>query len=423
MHSVSGSIQLMTLTDIMQWAETGQKSGSLTIKNDSTTKVFYLQNGKIIFVSSQKAGERLGEFFTQKGSISAEHMTAGLRESQRLGVSFTGYLITQGIIGHDALETLIQLLAETAFIDALTWSDGTFEFADTLPAMIKNGPVQISTSLVLFQSVKQIDESPEPKQSNTRSVIAEISRQIAAGNIEIPPAPVVTQKLNSMLQQDDTPVQDIVDVITADQILTAKILKVVNSAFYSPADKITSLRQAIIFMGLKSVLSIAAVHTISGFGSRNADKVKEILRHSLLCAYVARKIASAEQQNAVEAFACGLLHDIGKTVILNITEGLSLTNDERAQVVAEFHESTGYLVTSKWNFSDVLQVSAGYHHHPDQAPSHGAMVQIVHLADLVANNEDSASAAFSGLSKKLREMIEEISTERESILETVNAML
>jgi len=423
MRTVSGSLTLMSLPDIIQWAETNRRSGTLTIKQETMTKVFYLQDGMIIFISSQKAGEQLGEFFAEKGHISLAQMSSGLRESQRLGVPFTGYLISEGIIEKSALEKLIKLLAETAFADALTWTDGTFEFVDSLPIMVVNGPVQISVSSVIFHSVKQIDESPEMKQSDTRAIIAQISQRISSGDIEIPPAPVVMQKLNSMLQSDDTPVHDIVEVITADQILTAKILKVVNSAFYSPVEKITSLRQAIVFMGLKSVLSIAAVHTISGFGTRNVEKIKEILHHSLLCAFIARRLASADHQNTEEAFACGLLHDIGKTIIMNVTEEISISDDERAQVIKEYHESAGLLVTTKWNFAEVLQVSAGFHHHPDQSPSNANMVRIVHLADIVANNGDLAAAVPGNVSPQMIETISGIREEFDVIVDNVNSML
>lgn len=62
MKNVSGEIDIMALPDVMQWAEVNRKTGTLTFKYQGISKMFYFQQGKIIFVSSQKEGERLGEF-------------------------------------------------------------------------------------------------------------------------------------------------------------------------------------------------------------------------------------------------------------------------------------------------------------------------------------------------------------------------
>jgi putative nucleotidyltransferase with HDIG domain len=425
MPSVSGSLNLMSLPDVMQWAETTRKSGTLTISQGEVSKAFYIQDGKIIFISSQKEGERLGEFFCAEGRIDRLQMSNALRDSQRLGVTFMGYLISEGLIGKEVLEQMLERLAEKAFTDALSWEDGSFEFNDSLPVMVINGPLHISISSVVFQSVKQFDEAARQKEAvDTQAILAEIARKIKQGEIEIPPVPVIMQKLNTMLQRDDTPVQDIVEAIQSDQILTAKVLKVVNSAFYSPASKITSLRQALIFMGLKSILSIITVHTMSGFYSRNSEQIKDILRHSLLCAFVAKRLASAEGLNAEEAFAAGLLHDIGKTVGLNLVSDLPVTEVTKTQVVLECHEAIGYMVTSQWNFAEVLRICAMCHHHPDQAPkAYRKMVEKIFLADLVANNRDVGSHLPQGLGKRDSDMIAEIRKEFEDIMQTVNSIL
>jgi len=100
-----------------------------------------------------------------------------------------------------------------------------------------------------------LDEARRDKPPKIGDIIRQIAKQIDEGSIDLPPAPYVMIKLNEAMTRDDMSIQDIVRTIMADQILTSKILPVVNSSFYSPASEITSLQQAIIFMGLKSVLS------------------------------------------------------------------------------------------------------------------------------------------------------------------------
>ncbi len=106
------------------------------------SKSFYLQDRKIIFISSQKEGERLGEFFLKTGRLDPQQIERGLRESKTLNVPFTGYLIDHGIIDRGALEQTLQGLAETAFADALSWEGGSFEYTEAIPPLILKWPDQ-----------------------------------------------------------------------------------------------------------------------------------------------------------------------------------------------------------------------------------------------------------------------------------------
>ena len=116
-----------------------QKSGTLAISSHGLIKSFYLQDGRIIFISYQKEGERLGEFFLRTGRLDPKQIMLGLRGSKRLNVPFTGYLIEHGIIDRDALEQTLHGLAETAFTDALAWEGGSFAFTEAIPPLILNG--------------------------------------------------------------------------------------------------------------------------------------------------------------------------------------------------------------------------------------------------------------------------------------------
>jgi putative nucleotidyltransferase with HDIG domain len=388
---ISGDISLMPLPDFMQWAETSKKSGALVVSFQGISKAFYLQDGKIIFISSQKEGERLGEFFMTTGRLDPKQIELGLRESKRLDVPFTGYLIDQGIIDRSTLEKTMQSLAEIAFADALKWEGGVFEFTDAIPSLILNGPIRLNTSFVVFQSVKMLDEAMRnqtPETPKMGDIIKQIAKQIAKGDIDIPPLPDIMVKLNDAMTRDNISIQDIVKIIMADQILTSKILRVVNSAFYSPSGEITSLQQAIIFMGLKSVLSIVTVHSLTGISPGHAEEVKEILRHSLLCAFIAKKIAIALRLDPEEAFVCGLLHDIGKTVIQNLIAGKQISDDLKKELFRDYHPQVGFMIGSRWNFSEVVKQTIKFHHNPAEAHANKKMIESVYVANVIANGQD-----------------------------------
>ncbi len=425
-RSIRGDISLMSLPDLMQWAETGQKSGTLTLTHGSMNKSFYLQDGKIIFVSSQKEGERLGEFFVATGKLTPDVIESALRESRRLGIPFTGHLISERIIERPTLEKVLEQLAETAFSDALAWDSGTFEFIDLLPPLILNGPVQLNTSSVVFHSVKRLDEtrrdrgSPEPA---AQDIMKDLAGRIADGSIDIPPVPDIMVKIQQIMQRDDYAMQDVVKIIMSDQILTSKILRVVNSSYYSPSREITSLQQAAIYMGLKTIVSIVTVHSLASISQRNAERVRPVLHHSLLCAFIARKIAPALRIDPEEAFVCGLLHDIGKTVLINYLSQRDVPSSAGDRIIAEYHAGAGFMLAAQWHFSDVVKTAIRHHHNPRDAHDHRKTVEAVYLANALAHGEDIAAHPPVCCSNLDFDKIGEIMQDFGAIEETVSAII
>jgi putative nucleotidyltransferase with HDIG domain len=386
MRAIRGDFTLMSLPDVMQWAETNRKTGTLQIEHMGVLKMFYFQEGKIIFVSSQKEGERIGEFFVRIGSIGPERLKDLMKESRRLGIPFTGYLISEKIIKRKVLEEGISQLVKTALVDALAWDTGTFEFTDELPAVVRNGPVQLNTSFLVFDSVKLLDESRKAYPSHDIDGFErQIANLISAGNIELPVIPDIMSRLCRYIEEDAS-VHEIGRLIMSDQILTSKILRVANSGFYNPPYKITFLQQAIIFMGFKAILSIVMVHTLSVTGAKDMKEIKEILHHSFLCAFLAKRIALAVGIDPEEAFVCGLLHDIGKTVLLNHIGDSRLPRDAAMMLIEEHHPQVGALIATKWNLSEVIREAVRYHHNPGEAKANRKVVETVCLANILAKD-------------------------------------
>jgi putative nucleotidyltransferase with HDIG domain len=379
----------MSLPDIMQWAEMNKKLGTLILERQGIAKRFYFQDGKIIFVSSEKEGERLGDFFARIGNLGVDKVKEMIRESQRLGIPFTGYLLSEKVVEMKRLEKVIEELAENVLVDALSWDSGKFSFTGELPVAVLNGPVKLSTSLIVFQALKLFDELRKGETvPDQRELIRGLAQRIAEGDIELPIIPDIMVKLHKYIQDDDVSVHDITKLIMSDQILTAKILKVVNSSFYSPPCKITSLHEAIIYMGFKAILSIVTACTFSGISPRSAERVREILLHSLVCAFIAKKIAVDIRTDPEEAFVCGLLHDIGKTVLLNILPEYRLSKEMVDALTEEYHPHAGLLLATKWKFSDEVRFAVRYHHCAENAPSHKTIVEVISLANLLENSSD-----------------------------------
>ena len=147
MGSIKGDLTVMPFMDVLQWAERGRKNGTLLLHRGDTEKKIYLEEGRIIFVSSNKHGERLGEYLHRGSYIDANKIRSALLQSQTMKVHFTRRLIDLNYFSADALKEIIISHAKELLLDTLRWPDGTFEFTqDALPSYVMRGTISLSAS-------------------------------------------------------------------------------------------------------------------------------------------------------------------------------------------------------------------------------------------------------------------------------------
>lgn len=232
----------------------------------------------------------------------------------------------------------------------------------------------------------------------TGNLIETIMRQLG----ELPAAPVVLSKALSLVSDLESHVADISRSIAADQTLAAKVVRMSNSPLYGRTKKITSLQDAITVLGYNEVKSIIiTVSTAQMFllGSQ-AAKISQVLwEHSLATALGARLIAAKfGGVNKEEAYLCGLLHDIGKLVMLRsapdiydrIVAKVRASNSQfhsvERQLLGFNHVQVAQLLLTKWRFPDNLVAAIAGHH--SSAP-HGpepttSLARVVAVADSIA---------------------------------------
>ncbi|MCA9752307.1 MAG: HDOD domain-containing protein [bacterium] len=214
----------------------------------------------------------------------------------------------------------------------------------------------------------------------------QIKRVISVtGNL--PPVPHVAAKMMELVGNEDTSVRDLQKVISSDQALTARILKMSNSVFYSFDQKITTLSHAIVILGFRAVQSMAiAASSRSLFVKKGAQfglKEKLLWEHSIGVAMGCRQVSRVIAYEGEEtAFIVGLLHDIGKAVLNQVIPKKygkiveQVYNDGRsfAEVETEIlgfdHSHIGALIAQKWNFDWEMVETIAYHHRPE-AKDHG----------------------------------------------------
>ncbi|MBK8096806.1 MAG: HDOD domain-containing protein [Planctomycetes bacterium] len=220
------------------------------------------------------------------------------------------------------------------------------------------------------------------------------ARQITEKKIELPILPTVATEVMSLCQQDSTDAQKLSGVIHRDQTIASNVLRVANSAAYVGQMPCASLQQAVSRLGLQLIAEIAMAVSVRGrvFGNAAcADLLKQLWKHSVITGFYTKEIARLRRRNVEIAFLCGLLHDIGKAVLLNNVDraigktAVELPMDDLTAALHEQHTAAGALLATLWKLPEQIGEAMVYHHDFDQAPKFADTAMMVCLADLLSH--------------------------------------
>ncbi len=157
----------------------------------------------------------------------------------------------------------------------------------------------------------------EAKEKKLRFIVDKIQN--------LPTPPIVFTQITKVINNPDTSAYEIGAIISEDPALTAKVLKLTNSSFYGIPRTITNVKQAIVILGLEAikslVISASVFDTFSKNKSLDTEYLENFWRHSLSVAFMSKIIARMKKlpslQEAEIAFSGGLLHDLGKLIIIS----------------------------------------------------------------------------------------------------------
>ncbi len=216
---------------------------------------------------------------------------------------------------------------------------------------------------------------------------------------KMPTLSPLTHKIIQIANDKSSSAQDLTDVIQLDPVLTAKVIKMVNSAYFGMPQKVKSLKQAIVMLGINTVKNVALSSSFAG-NVKIEEKTKltgsDFWQHSLGVAVASKLIAKELGVDALyleEYFIAGLIHDIGKVLINNffseeMNQIVELSSQKKAsitdvekQVLRLTHEEIGIAIGKKWNFEAPLLYAVGKHHNPALSGSAAIFSMIVCVAD------------------------------------------
>jgi HD-like signal output (HDOD) protein len=216
------------------------------------------------------------------------------------------------------------------------------------------------------------------------------------------PIPQITAQLIEIAQNPDSALKEAAVLITHDAPLTANLLRTVNSAHFGLRRKIESVQEAVVLLGLNTILDVVLLQT-------TANRLKaaqagyelasgELWRHAAVSAILARKLAErVEADHVNRIFTCALLKDVGKLVLNQYVRAASheiqrlvcqdeyCFHDAEREVLGIDHAELGGRIAERWNFTAEMAFLIRNHHLPDEKLLDNQAVCIVYLADCVCS--------------------------------------
>lgn len=219
---------------------------------------------------------------------------------------------------------------------------------------------------------------------------------------EIAMLPQVVMKVLDMTNNPRATAQDLEDVIGQDQGLTSKVLTLANSSYYGLPRRVSSLREAVMFLGFRAVRNIAMTASCYNMFIGKSDSQsllkRRIWKHSVDTSLLTRLVcAYASEVVPDEAFAAGLLHDIGKTVleqyypqammqVVQTAERLGIRQHEAEEQILGFnHADVAFALAMQWNLPVALSEALGFHHSVAASATAPLLVAVVALSSDIAN--------------------------------------
>jgi len=228
---------------------------------------------------------------------------------------------------------------------------------------------------------------------------AEHFKRISHSILNLPTLPTVAARLIDLVDNPKTSATQVGKLISEDQVLTARILKMCNSAYYGLGRDVTSVQQAIVLLGFDNVRELSlSVSVINAFRNVQGSSLLDINSFWDHCGYVgiaSRFLAKRYAPGlAGEAFTAGLLHDIGKVVLMEFlgkefSKVLDINKERKEElyllereILGVDHGEIGFWLGEKWKLPPNLCAVMQHHHHPEEEEEHQELVCLVALADL-----------------------------------------
>lgn len=209
-------------------------------------------------------------------------------------------------------------------------------------------------------------ESPE-----AQAIAQTLQSRTANHELEVPLLPEVASKVVTLSQDPESDATQLAGLIQSDQALAGHVMHIANSAAYSPNASLVSLQQAITRLGMNLISDIALAASISAkmFKAPGYEAhIQAVWRHALATALWGKEIARQCRRNVEATFLCGLLHSIGRPVVIQAAldcarkKSIELSEADVLALEASLHTAVGVAVAQRWEMPHIVCESIEFFH-------------------------------------------------------------
>lgn len=274
-----------------------------------------------------------------------------------------------------------------------------------------------------------------------------LEKKILGAVNNLPPMPQVMHKAREIIENPKSSFKDLERLIVTDQSFAVKILKIANSSYYGRIKKVSSIQDAAVVIGMKTLgemVTLACTSSLLNKSLRGYDlPAQSLWRHSIGVAIGSKIIAGKKYPSlANDAFTAGLIHDAGKLILdEHVYERKKLfqefmsdnqqtfLNAER-EILGFEHAEIAAKVCKKWNFPKPINVAIRYHHQPSHLWGN-KLAYIVHVADQITawigididgisvDLSDNSLEVVGIQAHEIAQIVDEISTYVDQVVSTV----
>ncbi|MBT8489427.1 MAG: HDOD domain-containing protein [Deltaproteobacteria bacterium] len=256
----------------------------------------------------------------------------------------------------------------------------------------------------------------------------------------LPAFPATVQKVSGLLGDPDYSIPELVGVIEYDQAITANILRMCNSAYFGVRYKISTVREAVAYLGRENLVRVVSAAGISRYYNKVNGYYQEATRlweHSVGVAIMSLILSKRIYNRADSSlFTVGLLHDVGKVVlgefVLDSFQQIMdlVTNHQYSfleaeeEVIGINHAEVGAKIALLWNFPQELQDAILYHHRPDLMTEGDSSISwLVYLADQACMMMGIGGGADGLAYRGLREVVDRFKLRQRDFEECIVELL
>ena len=224
---------------------------------------------------------------------------------------------------------------------------------------------------------------------------------------ELPTLPTIVHELSQIINDPMCSTTDIESLMSSDQSLTVKVLKLVNSAYYAIPGGVSNVARAIAYLGYDTVYQLVlSASILDALGTQSCDEfnIKEFWKHSLGVAVASETIGKwCRHPQPADLFTCGLVHDMGKIALYSLSKetflqvvagtraGALSYREAEIEIDVPRHTQIGFRLAQRWRLPGQIQAVVKWHHQKEASLRGGlsadlnATVDTVYLANLLTH--------------------------------------